>query len=284
MSVIYPIIGTVAVLVMWLVHMARKYGNPYKLYMVFGKKGSGKTTLLVKLAIQHMQKGWTVYSTCPVPGAYLIRPDDFGKYEFKGRSVVFIDEVGMIWDNRKFKEFDDRVRDAFKLQRQDKLKVYLFSQTFDVDIKIRTLCDKMYLCQCFGGWLSYAKEIQRKIVVVKPSENAESRIADELIISPLFFFFFGSRIVTYIPNWIPYFATDYMAKQRKLQKKEWPVVPDVYVPTFKDKNVQRKYLFLRRIRWTIADVLEYKRRKITNAKLTYAWRFGRQRDLIKDIL
>lgn len=284
MIVMYPIIAIIIVVIAWVVWMCVKYGNPYKLIMVFGKKGSGKTTLLVKLAIQYMNKGWTVYSTCPVPGAYLIKPDDFGKYQFQGRSVVFIDEVGMIWDNRKFKEFDDRVRDAFKLQRQDKLRVYLFSQTFDVDIKIRTLCDQMYLCTCFGGWLSYAKEIKRKIVVVKPSENAESRIADELIISPFILALFGSRIFTYIPNWIPYFATDYMAKQRKLQKKEWPIVPEVYVPTFKDKNVQRKYMLLRRIKWTISDIREYRRRKITNAKLIYAWRFGRQRDLIKDLL
>lgn len=37
------------------------YRNPYKLYMVFGKKGSGKTTLMTKLAIQYQKKGWNVY-------------------------------------------------------------------------------------------------------------------------------------------------------------------------------------------------------------------------------
>ena len=31
------------------------YRNPYKLYMVFGKKGSGKTTLMTKLAIQYQK-------------------------------------------------------------------------------------------------------------------------------------------------------------------------------------------------------------------------------------
>ena len=39
-----------------------KYRNPYKLYMVFGKKGSGKTTLMTKLAFQYRKKGWKVYS------------------------------------------------------------------------------------------------------------------------------------------------------------------------------------------------------------------------------
>lgn len=227
MKIIHWILLVVIVGLSWLVYMARKYGNPYKLYMVFGKKGSGKTTLLVKLARLHLKKGWTVYSTCPVPGAYLISPNDIGKFEFASRSAVFVDEVGMVWDNRDFKNFDTAVRDWFKLQRQRKLKVYLFSQTFDVDLKIRNLCDKMYMCMCFGGWLSYAKEIKRRLVVVKPSENAESRIADELVISPFFLFPFGARILTYIPHWIPYFKTDYMAKP--LLRKEWQLVPDVVI-------------------------------------------------------
>ena len=34
----------------------RKYLNPYKLYLVFGKKGSGKSTYLVKLAKKHLKK------------------------------------------------------------------------------------------------------------------------------------------------------------------------------------------------------------------------------------
>ncbi len=223
MKLLYIVIALVAVAFIWLVLMARRYGNPYKLYMVFGKKGSGKTTLLVKLAMQHAKKGWTVYSTCPVPGCYLIRAKEIGYVHFPPRSVIFVDEVGMIWDNRDFKNFDNAVRDWFKLQRQRKLKVYLFSQTFDVDLKIRNLCDKMYMCLCFGGWFSYAKEIKRKLVVVKPSENAESRIADELVISPFFLFPFGSRIFTYIPHWIPYFRTDYMA--RKLPEKPFQLVP-----------------------------------------------------------
>lgn len=180
--------------------------------MVFGKKGSGKTTLLVKLAIQHKKKGWNVYSTMDVPGCYKIVPDDLGTYAIPPRSCILCDEVGMIWDNRQFKDFKLSTRDYFKLQRQYKHKVYLFSQTFDVDIKIRNLCDSMYMCFCLGGFFSYAKEIKRKLVVVKPSPDAESRITDELVITPFFLAPFGGRIFTWIPHWIPYFNTAYMAK------------------------------------------------------------------------
>ena len=47
-----------------------KYRNPYKLYMVFGRKGSGKTTLMNKLAQQYLKKGWSVYSNSDIPGCY----------------------------------------------------------------------------------------------------------------------------------------------------------------------------------------------------------------------
>lgn len=33
-----------------------KYRNPYKLYMVFGKKGSGKTTMMTKTALKYLKK------------------------------------------------------------------------------------------------------------------------------------------------------------------------------------------------------------------------------------
>ena len=55
-----------------------KYTNPYKLIMIFGKKGAGKSTTLTKLALQHIKKGWTVYSTELIPGTYYVRPEDIG--------------------------------------------------------------------------------------------------------------------------------------------------------------------------------------------------------------
>lgn len=218
----------VLLVTLWVTYMCKKYNNPYKLIMVFGKKGSGKTTLLVKLARQHLKKGWTVYSTCPCPGAYLISPKDIGHKAFAEKSVIFADEVSLVWNNRDFKTFDKRVDEWFRLQRQRKLKVYLFSQTFDVDLKIRNQCDSMYLCQCLGGWISYAKQIKRKIIVVEPTGESEARIADTMIISPFFLAPFGARIYTYIPHWIPYFKTDYMATP--LECAEWPLCPEVEVP------------------------------------------------------
>lgn len=194
-------------LVAFCVVMAIKFRNPYKLTMVFGKKGSGKTTFLVKQAVFHMRRGQTVYSTVCIPGAHLFDVQLIGNYTFPSESVVFIDEVGMIWDNRNFKAFRPEVRDWFKLQRHHHVKVYLFSQTFDIDIKLRNLTDEMYLCQCHMGFLSIARKIRRSIILVQPSGESESRIADSLEFVPLWLSLFGAKsaVFTYIPNWVNLF-------------------------------------------------------------------------------
>lgn len=188
-----------------LLFYAFKYRNPYRLIMVFGKKGSGKTTFITKMARKYIKKGIKVYSTVPVPGAYLFDVSKIGFADFDEDSVIFIDEVGMIWDNRNFKNFKTEVRDYFKLQRHYRHTVYLFSQTFDVDIKLRNLTDSMYLVKCYFNILSVARRVNRSITIVHPSGEGESRIADDLDFAPLLAFWTFPIRVTWIPAWVRYF-------------------------------------------------------------------------------
>lgn len=187
--------------------LTRKYINPYKLIMIFGKKGSGKTTLLTKLAIQHKKKGWTVYCTEKIPYTYYIPAELIGQVEMKENSLLLIDEVGMIYDNRDFKNFQNYVRDWFKLQRHRKVKVIMFSQSFDVDIKLRNLTDELFLVKNVFRVFSYAKKINRKIIITKATAESPSTIADELFYESIFWFWCGSRMLTYIPKYAKYFNT-----------------------------------------------------------------------------
>lgn len=188
-----------------LLCFAWAYRNPYRLIMVFGKKGSGKTTLIVKLSQKYIRRGIKVYSTVPVPGAYLFDVKQIGFAMFDPSAVIFIDEVGMIWDNRNFKAFLTEVRDYFKLQRHYRHTVYLFSQSFDVDIKLRNLTDSMYLTRTFFNVISVARRVNRSITIVHPSGEGESRIADDLDFAPLLAFWSFPVRVTWIPAWTRYF-------------------------------------------------------------------------------
>lgn len=196
------------------------FSNPYTLTMIFGKKGSGKSTTMSKIAFQHLKKGWKVYSNVPLPGCFRIREEDIGFRMIPPKSLLLIDEVGMIWDNRNFKSFKPEVRDWFKLQRHYKVKVVLFSQTFDVDKKIRDLTDDMYLIEKRFRVFAYGRRILKKSVLTEASADQPSRIDENLKFDSILFAPFGSRLLTFIPRWSDSFDS-FAAPQ--LPRCPWPL-------------------------------------------------------------
>lgn len=216
----------------------RKYLNPYKLTMVFGKKGSGKSTLMVRLAYKYLSKGWNVYCTERLDGCYYVDYNDIGFCNIPPNSVLLIDEVGMVWDNRQYKNFKSEVRDWFKLQRHYKVKVYLFSQTFDIDKKLRDLTDDMYLCCNLFRVFSWAKRIRRRTILTKPFGDSPARIDEELKFDLLCFWPFGSRILTFIPKYSRYFDSHACPE---LKSKDWPYNPPLNIPKSLQKCRKRAF-------------------------------------------
>lgn len=201
-------IGLCLIFIALLFHLlTKKYLNPFKMTMIFGKKGSGKSTLLTKMAYKYRKKGWTVYATFPLPGCRTFDVSNVGDYTFDNHSCILIDEVGMIWDNRQYKQFKTSVRDWFKLQRHYQCRVFLASQTFDVDKKLRDLTDDMYLVVCKARIFSYAKRILRKPCLVQPMGDQPGRLDEEYKFDSLLFAPFGARMFTYIPRWSPLFTS-----------------------------------------------------------------------------
>lgn len=201
MTIILIILAVIAVLIIYH-FLTRKYVNPYKLIFFFGKKGSGKSTLLTKLAYKYKKKGWKVFTTEKLPGTFdLDSPNEIFSQSFPEHSCIFIDEVSLIWDNRDFKKMDKRVIEWFRYQRHHKCRVYFFSQTFDIDKKLRDLTDDMYLVDKYLRVFVIAKHIVRKPVVVHPSPEAPARIDDDMKVDPLILWFFGARLGAFIPFW-----------------------------------------------------------------------------------
>lgn len=216
------------ILVVLVWHFAtKKYLNPYKLTMVFGKKGSGKSTLLVRLAYEYLARGWTVFCTERLDGCIHIDYRDIGFKNIPPNSLLLVDEVGMIWDNRNYKDFKPEVRDWFKLQRHYKVKVVLFSQTFDIDKKLRDLTDEMFLCSNLLRVFSWAKRITRRVVLVQPGPDTPARIDEELKYDSVLFWPFGSRILTFIPSWAPFFDSHNCPE---LTAKDWVPEPELKIP------------------------------------------------------
>lgn len=182
-----------------------KWRNKWKLILLFGKKGSGKSTYLAKMAMKYLSRGWNVYSNMPdmiIPGVRVFDIQHLGDFVPPENSLLLCDEVGMIWDNRDYRKFKPSVRDFFKLQRHYKVLVYLASQSFDIDKKLRDLTDSMILVINVLNVFSIGKTIRRTVTLTEPTSEAESRIAESLKFNP-----FWNWKYTYIPRWAKYFQS-----------------------------------------------------------------------------
>lgn len=226
MKTLLMIFGSIMGVVLAWHFATRKYLNPYKLYLVFGKKGSGKSTYLVKLAYQHIRKGWLIYTNMDeftLPGVRHIDIQHVGDFVPPANSLLLLDEVGMIWDSRDFKKFRPCVRDFFKLQRHYHVKVYMASQTFDVDKKLRDLTDGMFLHVNLLRVFTVGKRITRKVVLTQSTGDQESRISEDLVMLPFWYWTF-----TYIPKWARFFDSHAIPALPHLEYTEDPV-PDLDV-------------------------------------------------------
>lgn len=184
--------------------LSNKYRNPYKLIFIFGKKGSGKSCLMVNRLLYYYKRGWTCYTDMPVkiPNVRIINASDLKDFYPEPKSALFLDEVGLTWDNRSFKTFDKGFTEFFKLQRKCKCIVYMNSQSFDIDKKIRDVTDSMILQTNLGNVISISRPILRKVALVEASSQGESRIADNLAFAKIWNWRFY-----YMPRYFKYFES-----------------------------------------------------------------------------
>ena len=184
----------------------KPFENRYTLDIKFGKKGSGKSTYLQKLAIQHHNKGWYVFTdrvNLNMPFMNCIEsPKDFYKVSYPPNSVLLIDEAGLLWDNRNFKSFPPELTDWLRMQRHYKVKVIMFSQSYDVDKKLKDLSDHISINKKILFWI-FERRYERIIRVIRFEPTQESggqfksditddyRLIDKIIPK-----------ITYLPNWV----------------------------------------------------------------------------------
>ena len=169
-------------LILIFVLATRKYQNFWKLFFVFGLKGSGKTCYFVHQMIKYKKRGYIIYTDIPVniPGVRIIKSIDLAKYRPEGNSCIFVDEAGILWDNRNFMNFPPGLTEFYKLQRHFETRVYINSQAWDVDLKIRNLVDEFIFQTQIRNCISVSRPIIRVLKPVPATATADARIADDL--------------------------------------------------------------------------------------------------------
>lgn len=173
--------------------LTKKYINSYTLDIYFGKKGSGKTTLMTKLALDHLKKGWFVYANFYIPGCYQFDIDDIGSYQFKYNSLILIDEAGIIFNNREYKNFKKTWREFFALQRKYGNKIVMCSQSYNIDKALRDLADNLYVVSKPFRLFSFIKKVNKKVGIKNDGETGGQLIEE--------YKFVGLPKIIYIPRY-----------------------------------------------------------------------------------
>ncbi|MEG1705394.1 MAG: zonular occludens toxin domain-containing protein [Clostridia bacterium] len=123
----------------------------YQITVFAGKTGSGKTMLATSKALKLIKKGFPVYSTYYIKGAFKL-PYNFYDYNFPPDSTLIIDESQINLDSRNFKNLtssgvSSRLKNKLSMHRHQKLDIWFITQQpEEIDAQIRRYCGKMFFC------------------------------------------------------------------------------------------------------------------------------------------
>lgn len=217
--------------------------NPYNLVCYFGKKGVGKSSLISCLRYELRNDFDYFYCTDNVVGTNWVDISKLGEFVPKPNSVLFIDEIGLVFNNRDYKSFDKTKIEFFKLQRHYKCKVICFSQVFDDSDKvIRNLFDEIHILTRVARIFQMDRTINRKFDIFNYSSGNEEQSTKGGAIIDVYKYK-GLPKFRYLPRWINYhdsFSINANVKYYPIDQD----IQDVYYPTafnFYTQPIQKLY-------------------------------------------
>lgn len=188
--------------------LTRKYLSPYTFTLIFGKKGVGKSLSMQKDLLKHKKCGWHCFADSNTDLDFVRRIDcrKIYSYKFPRNSLVCIDEINLLWDNRDFKRFDMSVSGWFREQRKKGVKVIAYSQTFDCDKKLRDLTDRIAIQRKIFRVFTIRWYYEKTPRIISAEEARDTaRVADDYIKVP---FIFKGIDITYIPKYVKFYDTN----------------------------------------------------------------------------
>lgn len=208
MKTIFFIILVFFAIVMTFHLLTRKFVSPYTFTVVFGKKGAGKSCSMQKDLRKHYKHGWKCFADSNTDLSFVQKIDAKKLFaeDLPPNSFIVIDEVNLLWDNRDFKSFDQRIQRFFREQRKHKCKIVAYSQTFDCDKKLRDLADRLAIQNKVLRIFTFRRYYTKTPRVISAQEARDtSKIVDDYLKVP---FLFGGVDITYIPKYVRDYNTN----------------------------------------------------------------------------
>ena len=187
-------------------------GNFFDMYI--GVPGSGKTTFAAYLTKDRRKKAKKkkcsdlILSNTPIKGAYKIYKSDIGQFMIQD-CLLIMDEAGIDYNNRNFKTFSDDETYFYKFHRHYNVDIAMFSQDFDVDVKLRKLATRLFIVQkSFIPGFIKRRQITKNVGI---DQNTKQLIDEYRYV------LFGSKYI-YAPKLWKLFDS---YSHKKLPIKEW---------------------------------------------------------------
>lgn len=138
-----------------------------KLY--FGSPGCGKSTLACRMMFysdsSYVFSNFDTSLSCPIDSSYI------GQFAFPDYSELYIDEAGIDYNNRNYKNLPQNAIEYFKLHRHFKNDIILFSQSWeDTDITLRRLTDELWYMKKKGPF-TVCRKLRKVVRVNKETEQ-----------------------------------------------------------------------------------------------------------------
>lgn len=183
--------------------------SEYGVTSMYGIMGSGKSTLIQKLIVKYQPKGWKIYSNFNMSFASYVDPYEIGKKFFPPNSLILIDEAGVWYSNRNWKNTDPDFVTFLRSARKLKCKIVFFSQSNDLEKRIRDLSHRIYIIKKY--WLfSIARGVSSTIDITNNSGDSENSNGGDIIYKyqyvPLTVG--GSIMITWLPRYSSLFDSD----------------------------------------------------------------------------
>lgn len=215
-----------------IIYWDKKMIDHYILIFKFGKMGVGKTGDIAKHCMLDNQDPNfdRVYSSVKIEGTYFFDPHDLelGTVSFPPRSSIYIDELGLIWHSRDFKSFKPELRKWFKMIRQSKCKLTIYSQTPDIDKAIRDLCHEYHILSRFFCFT--VDHLVSKKIDVGQDRDGNGQLVDAYQKMPII----GGISLNYMPR--------YIGLWNSFDPPAWDEIRSHYIPS--TRNYDRRIKFI----------------------------------------